>query len=309
MPPSLLILQRTEDEHLVQIRASYDTVYAPDAAQRAEAIDRHGATFQAVLTIGSIGLTAREIEAMPNLEFVCALGAGYENIDVEAAKARGIKLANGAGANDACVADHAMGLLLAVVRQLPKLDAGVRAGLWRDNVKPAPTISGKRLGILGLGTIGRQIARRAAAFDIAVGYHNRHRQEIDLDYFDSAHNLAEWADFLVVATPGGAGTRHLVDARVLRALGPQGYLINIARGSVVDTQALDDALRCGAIAGAGLDVYDSEPDVPTELIGYDNVVMTPHVAGWSPESIDATIALFLDNADRHFSGRPLLTPI
>lgn len=309
MTPSLLVLHAVSDEHLAQIRASYETIYAPDDASRAAAVAQHGPTFKAVMTIGSIGLTAEEIAVMPKLEFICALGAGYESIDVAAARSRGIALVNGAGANDACVADHAMGLLLAVVRQLPKLDAGVRKGLWRDDIQPAPTISGKRLGILGLGTIGKRIAKRAAAFDITIGYHNRRKQDVDLDYFDSVTSLAQWADLLIIATPGGAATKHLVNAEVLHALGPRGFVVNIARGSVIDTAALADALRDGTIAGAGIDVYESEPDIPTQLVGFDNIVLTPHIAGWSPESRDAMIKLFLDNADCHFSGRPLLTPI
>jgi lactate dehydrogenase-like 2-hydroxyacid dehydrogenase len=208
------------------------------------------------------------------------------------------------------VADHAFALLLATVRAIPQLDRACRGGVWRDGLPMSPKLAGKRLGILGLGTIGRQIAKRGAGFDMEIGYHNRsHVQDLAYRYLESTEALAQWCDMLVVATPGGAATRHLVDARVLKALGPRGYLVNVARGSVVDTDALAQALRDGAIAGAGLDVYESEPEPPASLLGFTNVVLTPHVAGWSPESVDASVRRFLDNARRHLAGETVLTPI
>ena len=259
-----------------------------------------------MLTIGSTCLTAEEIAAMPRLKLISALGAGYELIDMAAAQARGIPVTNGAGTNDVAVADHTMALLLAVVRDIPTLDRLTREGVWRTEISIKPGVSGKRLGILGLGTIGRHIARRAQAFDLAVGYHNRRRRDdTDFRYFDSTLALADWADFLVIATPGGAQTRHLVDAALLKALGPSGYLINIARGSVVDTRALAQALIDGSLAGAALDVYESEPAAPKDLLDCPNLVLTPHVAGWSPEAIDATITCFLSNVMRLIACEPL----
>ncbi|MBP7647667.1 MAG: 2-hydroxyacid dehydrogenase, partial [Comamonas sp.] len=158
--------------------------------------------------------------------------------------------------------------------------------------------------------IGQKIARRGQAFDMPIGYHNRKPKDgVDYSYFASVLELAQWADVLVVATPGGAATKHLVNAQVLQALGPQGYVVNIARGSVIDTAALAQALRTGQLAGAGLDVYESEPLPPAELLALENVVLTPHVAGWSPEAVQATVDLFLNNAQRHFSGQPLVTPV
>src|SRR5690606_22272620 len=140
-----------------------------------------------------------------------------------------------------------------------------------------------------------------------VGYHNRTaRPELPYTYFGSLHALASWCDVLVLATPGGAATHHLVDSQLLQALGPQGWLVNIARGSVVDTAALAEALRSGTIAGAGLDVYESEPAAPAELVGLPNVVLTPHVAGWSPEAVQNSVDRFLQNATRHFAGQPMV---
>lgn len=308
--PLLLILHVLSEAHRDQLGAHFEVLYAPDSTRCAQALAAHGPRVQAVLTVGAIGLSAAQMQAMPQLRWVGALGAGYENIDVAYARAHGIAVSNGAGTNDQCVADHAFGLVIAAVRGLVRLDRLTRQGVWRNDIPLPPNVSGKRLGILGLGTIGQKIARRAQAFDMPVGYHNRRPKDgVDFTYFDSVLALAQWADVLLVATPGGAGTRHLVDAPVIAALGSQGYVVNIARGSVVDTAALAQALRTGALAGAGLDVYESEPLPPAELLDLDNVVLTPHVAGWSPEAVQATVDLFLDNAHRHFAGQPLVTPV
>ncbi|WP_088156366.1 2-hydroxyacid dehydrogenase [Achromobacter xylosoxidans] len=306
----LLVLIESVQDYLPEIEArGFRAIFAPTAEARAQAIRDHGAEIRIVLTRGATGLYAQEMAAMPNLEIACSLGVGYENIDLAAAAERGIAVTHGPGANAVSVADHAMALLLGAARRLPQADASVRQGHWSGFM--GPQISGKRLGILGLGTIGLEIARRGAnGFGMSVGYYSRNaRPESGYAYFDSPRALAAASDFLVVATPGGADTRHLVDAQVLDALGPQGYLVNIARGSVVDTQALIAALAGRRIAGAGLDVVDGEPEVPQALIALDNVVLTPHSAGRSPEAVHATVTLFLDNATAHFAGKPVLTPV
>ncbi|MGU7774896.1 2-hydroxyacid dehydrogenase [Burkholderia sp. MR1-5-21] len=309
MKPELLVLIALRGDAHRQIAASFDVRYAPTPAERERAVADHGGTIRAVLTNGSTGLTAAEIDRMPNLSFVSALGAGYEQIDVAHAKVRGVVVVTGAGTNDDCVADHAFALLLAAVRGVVRLDGQTRAGIWRDAVPMPPNVSGKKLGIVGLGKIGEKFARRAAGFDLEIGYHNRTPKDAPYRYFDRLDALAQWADFLVVATPGGAGTRHLIDRAVLDALGPQGFLVNVSRGSVVDTAALADALRAGRLAGAGLDVYEGEPQPPQALIDLDNVVLTPHMAGWSPEALDRSVQQFLDNAARHFAGQAVLTPV
>ncbi|MDA0572602.1 2-hydroxyacid dehydrogenase [Burkholderia gladioli] len=310
MKPTLLVLIPLRDDARAAIAAQFDLIHAPDEASRAQAVAEHGAKVEAVLTNGSTGLTEDELARLPGLVFLNALGAGYENLPVAAARRRGIAIAHGVGANDDCVADHAFALLLATVRGVVRLDAACRAGVWRDALPTQPNFSGKRIGIVGLGRIGAKIARRAAAFDLEIGYHNRRpREGAEFRYFPAVVELARWADYLVVATPGGADTRHLIDAAVLAALGARGFLVNVSRGSVVDTAALAAALRDGRIAGAGLDVYEGEPEPPVELVGLDSVVLTPHVAGTSPEARDRTIELFLENAARHFAGQPLLTPL
>ena len=297
-------------QHQAQIGALYELIYAPTLPERAQALAEQGARVRVVLTVGATGLSAAEMAALPALELVCVLGAGYENVDLEATRARGIVVANGVGTNDDCVADHALGLLIGTVRGLNRLDRLCREGVWRDTIALPTGLTGKRVGVFGLGTIGRQIARRAEAFNMEVGYHNRQpRAGVDYRYFDSLLALAQWCDVLVCATPGGAATRHAVNAQVLEALGPQGYLVNIARGSVVDTQALALALSTGRLAGAGLDVYESEPLPPEALLGLDNVLLTPHVAGWSPEAIQASVNRFLANVAGHFAGRGPVSPV
>ena len=310
MKPSLLVLISLRDDSYASVAASFDILYAPTPEQRTQIIAAHGATIRAVLTNGTTGLTADEIDRLPDLEFVSALGAGYENIAVDYARARDIVLVNGAGTNDDCVADHAFALLLAAVRDIAQRDRATRDGVWRDKLPLRPNVSGKRLGVLGLGNIGLKVARRAAGFDIETGYHNRKPREGSvLRYFESVVALAEWSDFLVIATPGGAGTHHLVDRAVLDALGPQGFLVNVSRGSVVDTAALAAALEAGTLGGAGLDVYEGEPHLPQALVHLKNIVLTPHVAGSSPEAIGASMQNFLANAQRHFAGEAVLTPI
>ena len=306
----LLVINSLSSAHQAQIAEVYDMTYAAGPAARAAAIAEHGKKFRALLTIGVIGITPEEIAAMPALELICCMGAGYEGLPLEVTRARGIATANGAGTNDDCVADHAFGLLIGIVRGFRTLDRLCREGVWREALPQPPNVSGKKLGILGLGTIGQKIAKRAAAFDMEIGYHNRKpREGAAHRYFDDLKSMAAWADIVVVATPGGAATRHLVNAEVLDALGPRGYLANIGRGSVVDTEALAAALRANRIAGAALDVYESEPKPPEQLIGLDNVLLTPHLAGWSPEATQASVDRFLANAEGHFAGRGVVSPV
>lgn len=310
-PIPLLVLMPLDADRAARIAAGGFTpilASTPEARAATIAASPH---MRAVLTNGATGLTAAEMDAMPKLEIICAIGVGYENVDVAAARARGITLTHGPGTNTVPVADHAMGLMLAVVRGIVATDAMVRRGDWLKARAPRPSISGKKLGILGLGQIGLEIARRAeAGFGMSIGYHNRRpREDAAHPWLPSVRELAAWADILMIATPGGPGTRHLVDAAALDALGPSGFLVNIGRGSVIDQPALIAALREGRIAGAALDVVDGEPEVPMEMRGLANLVITPHLGGRAPEAVQATAALLIENLRAHFSGRPVLTPI
>jgi lactate dehydrogenase-like 2-hydroxyacid dehydrogenase len=310
----LTLVRRVAERSGALTAAGYAVTEGSDYPSRMDAL-RDGADVRAVVTNGRGGLTGAEMALLPKLEIVCAVGAGYEAIDLDAARTRGITVANCPDTNATAVADSAMMLLMASTRHLLQADRFVRAGGWQDQWRiDTPTLSGKRLGILGMGTIGSKIAQRAArGFDMKVGYHNRRQVAgSSCRYFANLVELAEWADFLVCAAPGGEATRHLVNADVLAALGPQGYLVNVGRGTAVDTAALVDALRTKSIAGAGLDVLEGEPGVPLrlpELLQFDNVVVTPHCAGRAPEARSAATALLLANLNAHFAGKPLPTPV
>ncbi|CAD5202714.1 2-hydroxyacid dehydrogenase [Pseudomonas sp. FEN] len=306
----VLVLVESVNDYLPIIQKhGFELILAPTTALRAEAIASHGERINIVLTRGPLGLFADEMAALPKLEIICVLGAGYEKVDLHAAAQRGIVVTNGAGANAAPVADHAMALLLSLVRDIPRADASVRRGEWRKLTRPS--LAGKRLGILGMGAVGQAIAQRAAqGFDMTVSYHNRHpRPDIDYHYCATITELALASDFLIIATPGGAGTHGLIGRQALEALGPRGFLVNIARASVVVTDDLVDALQQDRLAGAALDVFDDEPNVPEVLKGLPNVVLTPHVAGLSPEASEATVTLVVENLLAYFSGQPVLTPV
>jgi len=200
--------------------------------------------------------------------------------------------------------------MLAVQREIALRDRQLRGGRWADIRVLTHTLTGKQLGLLGFGQIGRAIARRARGFDMAIAYAKpTPARDTDARYVASVAALAAESDFLVVCCPGGPATRHLVDAKVLAALGRDGYLVNVSRGSVVDTAALVAALERGAIAGAALDVYENEPEVPDALKRLDNVVLMPHVAGFTHESFRRSFELMRENLRAHFAGRALLTPV
>jgi len=310
MPATVLVLVETINDYLpILERQGFHLILAPTPAERAEAISRHASQINAVLTRGPLGLYADEIAALPHLRIICVIGAGYENVDLQAAADRGITVTNGAGVNASSVADHAMALLLSLVRDVPRCDAAVRRGEWPKIMRPS--LAGKRLGILGLGAVGMAIAKRASAgFDMSVCYHNRqHRSDVPYTFCSTPTELARASDFLIVATPGGLGTKHLINRQVLDALGPKGFIVNIARASVIVTAELIAALEQRRIAGAALDVFDNEPQVPEAFKALTNVVLTPHVAGLSPEATQGTVELAGKNLVAFFSSQPVLTPI
>ena len=312
MSIGVLALVRVSPERVAALAAAgYAVREAAKYPGRMDAVRDAGDSVRAVLTNGRGGISAEEMAQLPKLQFVCTVGAGYEAVDLDAARSRRIAVANCPDTNAAAVADSAMMLLMAASRHLLQADRFVRSGGWQENWRiDTPTISGKRLAILGLGTIGSKIAHRAArGFDMEIGYHNRKAvEESPYRYFDRLIDLATWADFLVSAAPGGPSTRHLINAEVLAALGPKGYVVNVGRGTVLDTAALLEALRSNRIAGAGLDVLEGEPAVPPllpELLRFENVVITPHVAGRAPESRSAATRLILENLNAFFAGEPL----
>jgi hydroxypyruvate reductase len=263
---------------------------------------RHGAEFRGYIASARYGADAAMMTALPNLRVISIFGVGLDAVDLPAARARGIAVGYTPDVLTDCVADTAMLLLLDVARGGTAADRFVRRGEWaRGGQFPLSTsVHGKQVGILGLGRIGRAIARRAEGFDMEIRYHNRAPADVPYQYMASLRELAQWADFLVVASAGGQETRHLVSTAILDALGPQGFLVNIARGSVVDEQALLAALQQGRIAGAGLDVYEDEPNATPGLFELDNVVLLPHVASATRETRQAMGDLSLENLDSFF---------
>lgn len=251
------------------------------------------------------------MDQCPRLEVITICGVGYDGVDVQAAKARGVPVTHTPDVLNDDVADLGLALLLAVARNIPAADQFTRLGEWEKGPFPLTRkLTGSRLGIVGMGRIGQAIAKRAAAFDMDIRYHTRTpRQDVSYPHEPALQSLASWSDFLLVITPGGAATRHLINAEVLRALGPKGFLINVARGSVVDESALIEALQKGVIAGAGLDVYADEPRVPVALRQLANVVLTPHMASGTAQTRGAMSDLTLANLRAHFEGQPLPTPV
>ncbi|MCS6764351.1 MAG: 3,4-dihydroxy-2-butanone-4-phosphate synthase [Candidatus Protistobacter heckmanni] len=261
--PALLIAIELPEDSLESLRTAFRIHYTPRKALLDKALLGEGAAGRAVLTNGTTGLDRARMDALPALEMISVLGVGFENVDLAAAREKkGLPVSNGHGTNDTTVSDHTMALILAMLRDIPAMDRWVRAGGWRSSASTRPMLTGKSLGVLGLGMIGRQIAKRCAGFDMPVGYHNRKPITGEsFTYYASPRELAANSDVLVITTPGGAGTRHLVDAEVLAALGPQGYVVNVARGSVLDTDALLAALDKDLIAGAVLDHLSLPPMV------------------------------------------------
>ncbi|WP_417219729.1 2-hydroxyacid dehydrogenase [Arthrobacter sp.] len=283
-----------------------------DAPARQAHLDEHGDAVRVAVCSGRFGVDADLMARLPHLEAVISFGVGYDSTDVAQAERRGITVSNTPDVLNDCVADTALALYLDVLRRTSASDRYVRAGSWETegNFPLTTRATGRTVGILGLGRIGQAIATRLEGFGCTIEYHNRHEVEgSPYRYRSSPQELASSVDVLIVAATGGPSTRGLVDATVLDALGPQGHLINISRGTVVDQEALVDALVNGRLAGAGLDVFADEPHVPQELLGLDQVVLLPHVASGTHETRADMAALVLENLRSYLATGTLTTPI
>ena len=240
------------------------------------------ATVQAIVSTGSVGISDAMMAALPRLSLFCCYGTGYERVDLEAARRRNIMVTHGADANAPDVAELAVGILLASTRRLVRADKMIRRGEWKQRIPnrfgPIAGLTGGRVGILGLGAIGLEVARRLKGFDVEIGYCNRNRRsDVDFPYFPDVMALATWCDYLIVCLRSDASNRHIINAEVLKALGPRGHVVNISRGWAVDEAALADMLAAGQLAGAGLDVYEYEPAINAKLLKLPNVVLLPHM--------------------------------
>ena len=285
----------------------HDRLHETDPAAFAAVAPR----IRAVAANGESKIGAALMDRLPALKMISVMGVGYDGIDVAAAKSRGAMVTHTPGVLNDDVADLAIGLMLATARAIPRADRHVRAGLWPSGAMPlARKVSGARLGLVGMGRIGQAIAHRASAFAMSIAYTARNAKAgLPYRYLPSARALAAESDFLVVITPGGAGTRKLIDAEVLAALGADGILVNVSRGSVVDEGALIDALQRGVIAGAGLDVFEMEPNVPQALRALDQVVLTPHIGSATGATRRAMADLAFANLHAFFMGRALISPV
>ena len=314
MPSTVLLAARFPERLKRELDARYDVLGPFDGPLPDVLPAQHAPRIRAVVTMGSLTTGRALMDALPELGLVCCYGSGYEGVDRKAAAERGIVVAHSPNANASAVADLAMGLVLASIRQIVAKDRFLRQGDWKGNAAQRLAVprglTGRRLGVYGLGAIGRKIAARAAAFEMEVAYHNRRpRPDVAYAYHGSLLSLADWADILVIAVRAGAATRHTVNSAVLRALGPSGHVINIARGSVIDEAALIEALEAGTIAGAGLDVFEHEPEVPERLKRMTGVVLTPHIGGATIEAHEAMQDMVLANLEAFFAGRPVPTPV
>jgi lactate dehydrogenase-like 2-hydroxyacid dehydrogenase len=264
------------------------------------------------MTGGHTPVDEAYLRQYPKLEIISSFGVGYDNIDAKAAARLGITVTNTPGVLDDEVADTTLGLMIMAVRQLPQSERYLRAGQWsaKGAYPLSPSLRGRTVGILGLGRIGKAIATRVNAFGLEVVYHGRRAQtDVPYRYYASLLDMAKAVDILIVVAPGGPGTRHIINAEVLEALGPDGVLINVARGSLVDERALIEALRNKTILAAGLDVFDNEPSVPQELIALENAVLLPHVGSASVKTRQAMADCVVSNLFAWADGKPPLTPV
>jgi hydroxypyruvate reductase len=314
MPHKVLIYSRFPKALMVRIGERFDLMDAggkrPGDVFTAEQL----ADVRAMITAGGTPLPAAMMDTLPSLQAIVCYGTGYDGVDMAAAAQRKIAVGHSPTANASAVADLAVTLMLAVTRRLLPANNYVRSGNW-SGAKPSPLMRpqpgnpGRRIGVYGMGEIGRKIAARAAALEAEVGYFSRSRHDVPYQYLPSLEALAEWCSVLMIAVRAGVDTHHAVGANILRKLGKDGYVVNIARGSVIDQQALIAALASETIAGAGLDVYEKEPHAPDALTAFPNVVLTPHIGGHTIESHLAMQDCVMANLEAFFAGNPLPYPV
>ncbi|MGP6086359.1 2-hydroxyacid dehydrogenase [Antarctobacter jejuensis] len=307
----VLVLYPARPKAMAQLEETYTLHRADQAADRDAFLAEYGSRCTGVVTNGHADLTRADLDHLPNLEIVACSSAGFENIDDAALREHRIAFTNSSDALYDDVADIALLLTLACRRHLIAGHDYVKSGDW-GRKGPYPLLSankGKKAGIVGLGTIGLAIARRLEPLKMELGYTARSKKSVDYRHFADVVALADWADVLVLAVPGGPETEKMINAQVLEALGPQGTLINIARGSVVDEAALIEALSNGKLGSAGLDVFVNEPTPDPALTALPNITLYPHHASGTVETRDAMAQTVVDNLAAHYAGKPLLTPV
>jgi D-3-phosphoglycerate dehydrogenase / 2-oxoglutarate reductase len=305
MTRAIIINGRYPIAEVERLRTEFEVHHCLDPADLEALVADLGERATVVLALGATGLSGAQMRSLPYLKLVLIRGAGVDKVDLDTAASLGIAVASGQGTNAMSVADHALALTLALIRDVPAGIAGAR-GDWlafRTSRPMRPLLWKKHVGILGLGDIGLLIARRLEGFDVAISYFNRKpRSDVPYRYQPSLLALAEASDVLIVTAPGGPATHHMVGEEVLKALGPAGYLVNVGRGSIVDTTALVIALRADTIAGAALDVIENEPMMTEDLLTAPRLIVTPHQGADSPEAVAAVGQRVIENLRAHFSG-------
>jgi hydroxypyruvate reductase len=314
MPDKVLVYSRFPKAMMLRIGERFELMDAagkpPSEMFSAEQL----CGVRAMITAGGTPLPGAMMDMMPKLAAIVCYGTGYDGVDLAAAAQRKIAVGHSPAANASAVADLAVTLMLAVTRRLLPADQYVRSGNWSAAkpsplMRPQPGNPGRRVGVYGMGEIGRKIASRVAAFETEVAYFSRSKHDVPYQYLPSLEALAEWCSVLMIAVRAGADTYHAVDAGILQKLGKDGCVVNISRGSVIDQPALVTALTDKTIAGAGLDVFETEPHAPDALTAFPSVVLTPHIGGHTVESHLAMQDCVIANLEAFFAGRPLAHPV
>jgi hydroxypyruvate reductase len=311
MKPEIIITARGHAATMATLQADFTAHLLADAPDRNAFLKQHAPQVRGLATFGPMPVDGKLMDALPKLEIISNFGVGVDAINLDDAKKRGIIVTNTPDVLNEAVADTALALILNTVRRFPQSEVYLRGGHWaaRGPYPLANDVGGKTLGVLGLGRIGEAIAKRAVACGMKIRYHNRKRKDVAYPYDADPVTLAKESDVLLVVTPGGAETSKIVNAQVLDALGPQGYVVNIARGSVIDEPVLLRYLQEKKIAGAGLDVFADEPRVPPEFFTLDNAVLFPHVGSATQETRKAMGDLQIENLRLHFAGKPVKTRV
>ncbi len=300
---------------IAHVENAFNNVYVVhrywEADDKETLLREAGDRIRAVATNGHAGCAPEIMAALPNLEIIASYGVGYDAIDIPACKARDIRVTNTPDVLNDAMAEITLGLMIALCRRIPQADAFTRAGRWLDGNYPLTgELTGAKVGILGLGRIGKEIARRCQAFKMQVVYHGRGEQPFEpYPYYADLEAMAQAVDWLVVIAPGTPETKGIVSRRVMEALGPNGNLVSVARGSLIDETAMVELLQSGTLGGAALDVFEDEPRVPEALFKLDNVVLSPHQGSATHKTRGAMGDLVVSNLAAHFAGDPLLTPV
>jgi hydroxypyruvate reductase len=309
--PEIIITAKGHAGTMASLQSEFAAHNLFEASEKNSFFEKHAPKVRGLATFGPMAVDGKLMDQLPKLEIISNFGVGVDAINLDDAKKRKIIVTNTPDVLNECVADTALALVLNTLRKFPQSEQHLRAGNWasRGPYSLTTSVGGKVLGVLGLGRIGEAVAKRAMACGMTIRYHNRHKKDVPYPYDPDPVTLAKNSDVLMVVTPGGPETSRLVNEKVLQALGPDGYLVNIARGSVVDEPVLLRYLKEKKIAGAGLDVYADEPRVPPEFFTLDNAVIFPHVASATVETRKAMGDLQVENLRRHFAGKPVLTRV